>query len=95
MHEFRAPYLVVLQHHGVAAATRLCAPVARPLPGDVDVLAPRLSIGGAEHRARLLDISAVPRTMLADAVGSATNDADASIGALDIILHGYPVGRPA
>jgi len=91
---FRPPYLLVLQHHGIPAATVLVAPVTLPLPGDVDVLAPRLTIDGAEYRARVLDIGAVPRAMLADTVASAADDADAIMGALDIILHGYPVGMP-
>jgi hypothetical protein len=60
---FRAPYLLVVQHHDIPATTLLAAPVTPPLPGDVDVLAPRLTIDGADYRARLLDISAVPRRL--------------------------------
>ena len=89
---FRAPYLLVLQHHNVPAATLLAAPVTLPLAGDVDVLAPRLSIDGVEYRVRILDMSAVPRGMLSGTVASAGDNADAIMGALDIILHGYPVG---
>jgi hypothetical protein len=55
---FRAPFLLVVQHHAVPVATRLVAPVTLPLPGDVDVLAPRLTIDGTEYRARILDMSA-------------------------------------
>jgi|GEM_PF-3426059 hypothetical protein len=91
---FRAPYLLVLQHHDISAAPRLAAPVTLPLPGDVDVLAPRLTIDGTAYRARMLDMSAVPRAMLADTVASAADDADAIMGALDIILHGSSVGLP-
>jgi hypothetical protein len=91
---FRAPYLLVLQHHDIPASTRLAAPVTLPLPGDVDVLAPRLTIDATEYRARVLDMSAVPRAMLADTVASAAGDADTIMGALDIILHGYPVCLP-
>ena len=91
---FRAPYLVVLQHHDIPATTMLVAPVTPPIPGDVDVLAPRLTIGGKEHRARLLDMSAVPRALLGETVASANDESDAILNAIDIILHGYPVGRP-
>jgi hypothetical protein len=90
----RVPYLLVLQHHDIPATTLLAAPVTLPLPGDVDVLAPRLIIGGSEHRARILDISAVPRSMLGETVTSASDQADAILSAVDIILHGYPAGRP-
>jgi hypothetical protein len=90
---FRAPYLLVLQHHDIKATTRLAAAVTPPLPGDVDVLAPRLTIDGEAHRVRLLDMSAVPLTMIAGTVGSATGEADAILNAVDVILHGYPVGR--
>jgi hypothetical protein len=91
---FRAPYLLVLQHHDIPAPTMLAAPVTLPLPGDVDVLAPRLTIDGKEHRARLLDMSAVPRGMLGETVTSASHESDAILSSIDIILHGYPVGRP-
>jgi hypothetical protein len=39
---FRVPFLLVVPHHAIPSATRLVAPVSPPLPGDVDVLAPRL-----------------------------------------------------
>jgi hypothetical protein len=86
-------HLLVLQHHDIKATTRLAAAVTRPLPGDVDVLAPRLIIDGEEHRVRLLDMSAVPLTVITETVGSATGEADTILNAIDIILHGYPVGR--
>ena len=44
------------------APTILAAPVALPLAGDLDILAPGLTFDGKEYRARLLDISAVPRS---------------------------------
>ncbi len=91
---FRAPYLLVIQHHDVPSETRISAPVTLPLPGDVDVLAPRVTLDGVEYRVRLLDMAAVPKGVLSNAVGSAANDADAIMGALDVVLHGYPVGRP-
>jgi hypothetical protein len=91
---FRAPYLVIVQHHEIPASTLLAAPITLPVDGDVLVLAPRLIIGGTEYRARLLDISAVPRMLVGDTVSSADAEATAILNAIDIILHGYPVGRP-
>lgn len=90
----RAPYLLILQHHNIQAASRIAAPVTLPLPGDVDVLAPRLTIDDVEYRARLLDTAAVPLAMLADGVASANDSADAIMSSLDTILHGYSVGLP-
>ncbi|HYZ24498.1 MAG TPA: CcdB family protein, partial [Rhodopila sp.] len=90
---FRAPYLLVLQHHDIPASTRLVAPVTPPLPGDADVLAPIVRISGQEHRVRLLDISAVPLRYLSETVETVADAADAILGGLDIILHGYPAGR--
>jgi hypothetical protein len=92
---FRAPYLLVIQHHDLPATTRIVAPVTPPLPGDIDVLAPRLSVNGKEHRARLLDSAAVPLRLLGETISSASGDRDAIMSALDIILHGYPAGRPS
>jgi hypothetical protein len=92
---FRAPYLLIVQHHDIPATTLLAAPVTPPLPGDVDVLAPRLAIDGGEYRARLLDISAVPRRMIGDTVVTAAGESDLILGAIDIILHGFPAGRPS
>jgi hypothetical protein len=91
---FRVPYLLIVQHHAIPSATRLVAPVSLPLPGDVDVLAPRLMINGIEHRARVLDISAVPVQSLGEVVASLLTDRDAIMNAIDVILHGYPVGMP-
>ena len=91
---FPRPYLLVLQHHDIPASTRLAAPVTLPLPGDVDVLAPSLAIEGTTYRARLLDIGAVSRALLAETVASARDEADAITAALDIILHGNPVALP-
>jgi hypothetical protein len=89
---FRVPFLLVVQHHAIASATRLVAPVSLPLPGDVDVLAPLLLIDGTEYRARVLDISAVPVTLLGETVASLAGDREAIMNAIDVILHGYPVG---
>jgi len=91
---FRVPFLLVVQHHAIAGTTRLAAPVSPSLARDVDVLAPRLRVDGKEYRARILDITAVPVTMLGETVASATGDADAILGAIDVILRGYPVGIP-
>ena len=91
---FRAPYLLIVQHHDIPATTLLAAPVTLPLDKDVDALAPRLVIGGTTYRARLLDISAVSRGLVGDTVLSADKEASAISEAIDIILNGYPVGRP-
>ena len=91
---FRVPYLLVVQHHAIPSATRLVAPVSLPLPGDVDVLAPRLMIDGTEYRARVLDMSAVPVSLLGEVVASLVSDRDAIMNAIDVVLHGYPVGIP-
>jgi CcdB protein len=89
---FRVPFLLVVQHHVIALATRLVAPVSLPLPGDVDVLAPRLQIDGSEYRARVLDIIAVPVTLLGETVASLVSDRGAIMNAVDVIHRGYPVG---
>ena len=88
------PYLLVIQHHDIPVATRLVVPVTLPRQGDVDALTPRLTIHGTPYRARMLDIDAIPRSLLAGTVASATDDADTIMSALDIILRGYPVGLP-
>ena len=91
---FRIPWLVVLQHHAIPSSTRLVAPVSLPFPGDVDVLAPRLSIDGVHYRVRILDMSAVPVTLLGETVATANAERDAILGAIDVISHGYPGGVP-
>ncbi len=91
---FRVPYLLVVQHHAIRARTCLVAPVSLPLPGDTDVLSPRFMIDRILFRARLLDIGAVPIALLDETVASAASDRDSILDAIDIILHGYPVGRP-
>jgi CcdB protein len=73
------------------ATTRLVAPISRSLNGDVDVLAPPLLIEGIEYRARVLDITAVPVSLLGESVASLVADRDAVMNAIDMILHGYPV----
>jgi hypothetical protein len=88
------PFLLIVQHHDIPASTLLAAPVTLPVRGDFDVLAPSLVIGGTDYRARLLDISAVPRRFVGETVLSADSEAAAILDAIDIILHGYPVGRP-
>ncbi len=72
----------------------LIAPVVLVGTSKMGVLAPILIIGDIAHRVRLLDITAIPRDMLGDTAMSATGDSEAIMAALDIILHGYPVGRP-
>jgi hypothetical protein len=46
------------------------------------------------YRARLLDMTAIPVGLLGELGMSADPDRDAILGAVDIILYGYPVGRP-
>ena len=89
---FRVPYLLIVQHHAVPSVTRLAAPVSPSLPKDVDILAPRLVIEGITYRARILDISAVRVGLLGEKVTSLIADRDAILGAIDVILHDYPVG---
>jgi len=88
---FRVPFMLVVQHHAIQSATRLVAPVSLPLHGDVDVLAPRLLINGTQYRARVLDISAIPVTLLGETVASLAADRDAIMNAIDVVLHGYQV----
>jgi hypothetical protein len=91
---FQAPYLLVLQHHDIPASTRLAAPLTPSQAADVAILSPLLIIEGRQYRARLLDTAAVRVTVLRETVDSATEQSEAILNALDIILHGYPVGLP-
>jgi hypothetical protein len=91
---FRAPYLLILQHHDIPASTRLAAPVTPSQAVDVAVLSPLLIVAGRQYRARLLDTAAVNAAVLGESVESASDQSDAIMNALDIILHGYPVGLP-
>lgn len=90
----RVPYLLVVQHHAIPSTTRLCAPVSSPYPRDLDVLAPPLVIEDAAFRVRVLDIGAVPLALLGETVASMAEDRDEIMSAIDIVLHGYPVGIP-
>jgi hypothetical protein len=60
----------------------------------MDILAPRFLIDDIEYRARLLDISAVPVSLMGETVTPLVADRDAVLDAIDVILHGYPIGRP-
>jgi hypothetical protein len=91
---YQAPYLLILQHHDVPAPTCLVAPVTLPVRGDVEALAPTIAIRGVEHRIRLLDTAAMRRSLFADVEASASDIADPISAALDVILHGYPIGLP-
>jgi hypothetical protein len=86
-HRARATYLLVVRHHAIPSLTRLVAPVSLPVPGDANILAPRLTIDGVLYRARILDISAVPVTLLGETVASLIADRDAIMNAIDIILN--------
>ena len=94
MRGFQAPYLLILQHHDIPASTRLAAPLALSQAADVAILSPLLIVEGEQYRARLLDIAAVSVAQLRETIESATDQSDAIMYALDMILHGYPVGLP-
>ncbi len=91
----RAPYLLILQHHDTPGQTRLAAPISLAGHGVSDFVAPRIQIEGTEYRVRLLDMSPVPRSMFTGVAGSIANERGAIMDALDIVLHGYPVGWSA
>jgi hypothetical protein len=91
----RAPYLLIVQHHDIPATTLLAAPVTLSVPGDVDAVAPRVAIDGVDHRARILDISTVPRRLIGETILPGAPHDDTILSAVDIILYGYPVGRPS
>ena len=91
----RAPYLLILQHHDIPGVNQLAAPVSLFGPGVSNFVAPSVIVDGTEYRIRLLDMSPVPRTMFTAIVTSAADDRGSITDALDIILHGYPVGRAA
>ena len=90
----RAPFVLVLQHHDISASTRIVAPVTVSGPTETAILSPEFEVNGRSVRARMLDITAVPRSLLLETVGSAQDEADAILNALDIILQSYPIGRP-
>jgi hypothetical protein len=64
------------------------------MPSDVEMLAPRLTVDDVEYRVRLLDLSAVSASQLGETVASALSDRADILNTIDILLHGYPVGRP-
>jgi CcdB protein len=64
------------------------------MPSDVEMLAPRLTVDDVEYRVRLLDLSAVSASQLGETVASALSDREDILNTIDILLHGYPVGRP-
>ncbi len=48
-------------------------------------------IDGVLYRVRILDIGAVPVTLLGETVVSMASDRDPVLAAIDFVLHGYPV----
>lgn len=92
----RAPYLLVLQHHVVGGPTRICAPVVPRAKGagtlEPNVLLPTVEINGVPHHAVLLNMAAVPLTMLGNVVGSGL-DEDIGRG-LEAIFSGMPAWLP-
>ena len=87
-----APFLLVVQHHAIPSARRLVAPVTLPMPSDLDILAPRVTIDGVVHRIRVLDMFSLPLSFIGETVRSLTEERDAVMNAIDVILHGYPAG---
>lgn len=94
MREVRTPYVLVLQHHLVRAATCITAPVVRIGPRPVTFLAPGVIVGDETFGAILLEMAAAPVRLLLGQVADATVDEDAVTAALDAIFRGYPVGLP-
>lgn len=90
----RAPFVLVVQHHLVRAATRIVAPIVRIGPQPVTFLAPRVVVGELEFGAILLEMAASPLRLLAEPVAETEVDEDAVATALDAIFRGYPVGLP-
>jgi CcdB protein len=90
----RAPLVVILQHHIVAAQTAIAAPLLRH-DGPPNLLLPRIEVDGLAYVADLLDLAALPYSTIGDTVGSALSEADAITDALDAIFRGHPVGLPS
>jgi hypothetical protein len=90
---FRAPFLLIVQHHDIPASTLLAAPVTVSVNRDFDVLAPRLVIRGTDYLARLLDISAVPRGLIAETILSVHSDAGTILD--EQLPSGHPDGYAA
>jgi hypothetical protein len=90
---FGAPFLLILQNPVVESATRIAAPVIPAGPGPATLLAPAVRIGGEGFRAILLDMTAVPQSLLREAVAREVAE-EAVAAALDAIFRGYPVGLP-
>lgn len=86
------PFLLIVQHHLVPSARRLVAPVTLPMPSDVDALAPRVTVNGTLHRIRVLDMFSLALPFIGETVMSLADDRDGVMNALDVVLHGYPVG---
>jgi hypothetical protein len=61
---------------------------APSLSHDVDVLAQPVLIADGDDRVRLLDMSAMPITMLGKTLLSLATRRDAILDAIDVILHG-------
>lgn len=88
------PYILVIQHHVVPAASRIVAPLMPAGAGAATLLAPHVQVDRASYYALLLEMASVPLRLIAEAVGSAEVHADAIGNALDAIFRGYPVGLP-
>jgi hypothetical protein len=77
---FRAPFLLILQHHIIKSPSRIAAPVVTVRDERPTLLTPHVKTAGGVY--------------LGDEVNDALVDPDdISIG-LDAIFKGYPVGLP-
>jgi hypothetical protein len=91
---FRAPFLLILQHHIIKSPSRIAAPVVTVRDERPTLLTPHVKTAGGVYRVMLLAMAAVPLSFLGDEVNDALVDPDdISIG-LDAIFKGYPVGLP-
>jgi hypothetical protein len=66
----RAPFLLVLQHDLVGGPSRICAQLVPGGEAEANVLLPVIEVGGAPHRAILLNMAAVPLAALGEVVAS-------------------------
>jgi hypothetical protein len=91
---FRAPYLLLLQHHIVLSKTRIVAPVIASNGVRTTFLTPNVTVGSVDHFAMLLDMISADVSLIGAVVTVAEVDEDAVTDGLDAIFRGYPVGLP-
>ncbi len=86
------PYLVEVQSDALdISRRRVVVPLVRQADlGQVDqILNPAFEIRGDVLVLMPLDIAAIPKTSLGEAVGSIKSESDRIIGALDLLLARY------